>query len=85
MMKVTGDSEERSDSGRKAPASAWRSGQSGNPGGPSKVSAEIRDLARDLDAHAIERLVVLMYSKMKAWRFAPRSHCWTEDTVAPGK
>jgi hypothetical protein len=48
---------------RKTPSSAWRPGQSGNPGGRPKVSAEIRDLARDHGAQAIERLVALMHSK----------------------
>ena len=50
-------------SARKTPSWAWRPGQSGNPGGRPKVSAEIRDLARDHGAKAIERLVALMYSK----------------------
>jgi hypothetical protein len=49
--------------GRKPPSSAWKPGQSGNPGGRPKVSAQIRDLARDHGAQAIERLVVLMHSK----------------------
>jgi hypothetical protein len=51
------------ETGRKAPSSAWKRGQSGNPGGRPKVSAEIRDLARVHGAHAIERLVALMHSK----------------------
>ena len=53
----------RKETGRKAPSSAWKPGQSGNPGGRPKVSAEIRDLARDHGAKAIERLVALMHSK----------------------
>ena len=53
----------RKETGRKAPSSAWKRGQSGNPGGRPKVSAEIRDLARDHGAQAIERLVALMHSK----------------------
>jgi hypothetical protein len=49
--------------GRKTPSSAWKPGQGGNPGGRPKVSAQIRDLARDHGAQAIERLVILMHSK----------------------
>src|SRR5688500_7348115 len=49
--------------GRKTPSSEWKPGQSGNPGGRPKVSAEIRGLARDHGAQAIERLVALMRSK----------------------
>jgi len=37
--------------------------QSGIPRGTAKVSAEIRDLARNHGAQAIERLVALMHSK----------------------
>ena len=48
---------------RKTPRSAWRPGESGNPGGRPKVAAEIRDLAREYGAKAIERLVALMHSK----------------------
>ena len=48
---------------RKAPASAWKPGVSGNPGGRPKVAAEIRDLARDHGPAAIQRLVDLMNSK----------------------
>ena len=53
----------RKETGRKAPSSAWKRGQSGNPGGRPKISAEIRDLARIHGAQAIERLVELMHSK----------------------
>jgi hypothetical protein len=48
---------------QKIPSSAWRPGQSGNPGGRPKVSAEIRELARQHGSQAIERLVALMHSK----------------------
>ncbi len=48
---------------RKTPSSAWKQGQSGNPGGRPKVAAEIRDLARDHGPEAIQRLVTLMRSK----------------------
>jgi hypothetical protein len=48
---------------RKIPSSAWRPGQSGNPGGRPKVLAEIRNLAREHGPKAIERLVALMHSK----------------------
>jgi hypothetical protein len=48
---------------RKSPRSAWRPGESGNPGGRPKVAAEVRDLAREYGAKAIERLVALMHSK----------------------
>lgn len=36
-------------------ASAWKRGESGNPGDRPKVSAEIGELARDYGAQAIER------------------------------
>jgi hypothetical protein len=48
---------------RQIPSTAWRPGQSGNPGGRPKVSAEVRDLARNHGPEAIERLVALMHSK----------------------
>lgn len=48
---------------RKAPSSAWRPGQSGNPGGRPKVVAEIRQLAREHGSAAIRRLVDLMSSR----------------------
>jgi hypothetical protein len=53
----------RKQTGRKNPSSAWRPGQSGNPGGRPKVSAEIRNLAREHGPKAIERLVALMHSQ----------------------
>jgi hypothetical protein len=46
----------------QGPILGWKRGQSGNPGGRPKVSAEIRDLARNHGAQAIERLVALMDS-----------------------
>jgi hypothetical protein len=49
--------------GWRTPSSVWRPGQSGNPGGRPKISAEIRDLARDHGSKAIERFVALMHSK----------------------
>jgi hypothetical protein len=48
---------------RKAPSTAWKPGQSGNPGDRPKVVAEIRELARQHGYDAIRRLVDLMYSK----------------------
>jgi hypothetical protein len=48
---------------RKTPSSAWKPGQSGNPGRRPKVSAEVRYLARNHGPEAIERLVALMHSK----------------------
>jgi hypothetical protein len=48
---------------RKPPSSAWKPGQSGNPGGRPKVVAEIRELARQHGYDAIRRLVDLMGSK----------------------
>lgn len=48
---------------RKAPSSAWKKGQSANPGGRPKVVAEIRELARQHGYDAIRRLVDLMGSK----------------------
>lgn len=47
----------------KAPRSAWKPGQSGNHGSRPKAVAEIRDLAREHDQKAIERLVELLDSK----------------------
>jgi hypothetical protein len=48
---------------RKIPSSAWKKGESGNPGGRPKVAGEVRELARQHGHAAIERLVRLMYSK----------------------
>ena len=48
---------------RKAPSTAWKPGQRGNPGGRPKVVAEIRELARQHGHEAIQRLVALMHSK----------------------
>ena len=48
---------------RKPPSTAWKPGQSGNPGGRPKVVAEIRELARQHGYDAIRRLVDLMGSK----------------------
>lgn len=42
---------------RRAPSSAWKPGQSGNPGGRPKDIAEVRDLARLHTAAAIAALV----------------------------
>ncbi len=47
---------------RKAPSSAWKPGQSGNPGGRPKIAAEVRELARRYGPEAIVRLVTLMRS-----------------------
>ena len=47
---------------KKVPSSAWKPGQSGNPGGRPKVAAEVRDLARQHGHEAIQRLVGLMHS-----------------------
>ena len=41
---------------RKAPAHAWKPGQSGNPGGRKKIPAEIVQAFRDLTPLAIETL-----------------------------
>lgn len=48
---------------RMPPSTAWRPGQSGNPGGRPKVVADIRELARQHGYDAIRRLVDLMFSK----------------------
>lgn len=47
---------------RKPPSTAWKPGQSGNPGGRPKVVSEIRELARQHGYEAIQRLVALMHS-----------------------
>ena len=47
---------------RKAPRTAWRPGRSGNPGGRPRIVKEIRELARQHGAAAIERLRDLMHS-----------------------
>ena len=41
----------------------FKKGKSGNPGGRPKVTAAVRELARDHGAKAIERLVELMASE----------------------
>src|SRR5687767_173580 len=46
-------------------------GKAGTLRGRLKVSAEIRDLAREHGAQAIERLVALMHSANEALPFAP--------------
>ena len=51
---------------RKVPSSAWKPGQSGNPGGRPKVVAEVRELARQYGYEAIQRLVVLLHSSNEA-------------------
>lgn len=53
---------EQSKRSRKAPSSAWKPGQSGNPGGRPKVAAEVRELARQHGYEAIQRLVALLHS-----------------------
>lgn len=45
--------------GKATPAS-WKKGQSGNPGGKPKVAAEVKALAREYGAEAIDKLVALM-------------------------
>jgi hypothetical protein len=54
---------EQSRGRRKAPSSAWRPGQSGNPGGRPRVAGEVRELARQHGYEAIRRLVAHMHSK----------------------
>jgi hypothetical protein len=60
---MNSDSTQQQRRSRKPPSSAWKPGQSGNPGGRPRVAAEVRALARDHGHAAIERLVRLMYSK----------------------
>ncbi len=48
---------------RPAPRSAWRKGQSGNPGGRPRTTLEVRELARQHGPQAIHRLCELMYSR----------------------
>jgi len=47
---------------RKAPRTAWKKGQSGNPGGRPKEVAEVRELARQYTEQSIQTLVTLMQS-----------------------
>ena len=63
-MKNTGvvDSMGTHKNKRRIPHTAWKPGQSGNPGGRPKVVAEIRDLARAHGVAAIERLAALLKS-----------------------
>jgi Family of unknown function (DUF5681) len=42
---------------RKAPRSAWKKGQSGNPGGRPKAVIDVRDLAREQTPLAIKALI----------------------------
>lgn len=45
---------------RRAPRTAWKPGQSGNPGGRPKEVAEVREAARRHTAEAIQTLVTIM-------------------------
>ncbi len=47
---------------RKAPRTAWKPGQSGNPGGRPKEVAEVKALARKHTQEALETLAKLMKS-----------------------
>ena len=59
---------------RKAPRTAWKKGQSGNPGGRPKEVAEVRGLARQYTDEAIQTLVTLMQSaKLERTRLAAAS------------
>lgn len=62
-IPIDSESKQKQRATRKAPSSAWKRGQSGNPGGRPKVVAEIRELARQHGYEAIRRLVALMHSK----------------------
>ena len=75
----------RKQTGRKNPSSAWRPGHSGNPGGRPKVSAEIRNLAREHGPKALSDLSPSCIHGMRALRFAPRRRSWIEDMVAQCK
>lgn len=48
------------------PPSAWKPGQSGNPGGRPKGIGEVMELARKQTPEAIERLVFWMRSEFPA-------------------
>jgi hypothetical protein len=48
---------------RPPPRTAFKPGQSGNPGGRPKVAGHVRDLARERQVRAIEVLTKLMESK----------------------
>ena len=43
--------------GTKAPSTAWKPGQSGNPGGRPKITADIKELARVHTLDAVKALV----------------------------
>ena len=47
---------------RKAPRSAWKKGQSGNPGGRPKELGQVKALARQHTEEALETLAQLMKS-----------------------
>ena len=47
---------------RRLPRTAWKPGQSGNPGGRPRELADVKALARQHTAEAIETLVELMRS-----------------------
>src|SRR5262245_11097406 len=54
-----------------APSSAWKPGQSGNPGGRPKEIGHVRDLARQYTPEAIETLATIMRNgKLDASRIA---------------
>ncbi|MBM4138185.1 MAG: hypothetical protein FJ244_01690 [Nitrospira sp.] len=50
----------------RVPATAWRPGTSGNPGGRPRVAAEVKELAREHGPRAIERLRELLESQNEA-------------------
>ena len=59
---------------RKATRTAWKPGQSGNPGGRPKEVAEVKALARQHCEEAIQTLVTLMQSaKVERTRLAAAS------------
>ena len=59
---------------RRAPRTAWKKGQSGNPGGRPKEVAEVRELSRQYTEEAIQTLVTLMQSaKLERTRLAAAS------------
>jgi hypothetical protein len=51
---------------RRLPRTAWKPGQSGNPGGRQKVLVEVRDLARIHTREAIDTLVSIMRDETKS-------------------
>lgn len=55
---------------RKTPSTAFKKGQSGNPGGRPKVAGHVKELARQYTAEAVEALVATLREEKGSARVA---------------